>query len=47
MYWYKKWNPMVLNKTTTKSSSKLDFYQYYENSGTAAKTATYKKKAKE
>ena len=36
------WNPMVLNKTTTKSYSKMDFYQYYdENSTSPAGTNLY------
>lgn len=36
------WNPMVLNKTTTKSYSKMDFYQYYDaNSTTIASTILY------
>ncbi len=39
------WNPIVLNKTTTKSYSKMDFYQYYDSSSTLyAKTQLYKAK---
>jgi len=39
------WNPMVLNRTTTKSYSKMDFYQYYDTSSTAnAYTQLYKAK---
>lgn len=36
------WNPMVLNKTTTKSQSKMDFYQVYEsNTNMVAQTIRY------
>lgn len=36
------WNPMVLNKTTTKSYSKMDFYQYYDvNTISIAGTIVY------
>ena len=39
------WNPMVLNQTTTKSYSKMDFYQYYDSStNTLAYTERYKAK---
>ena len=36
-------NPMKMTKTTTKSSSKMDFYQYYDpSSNTIAYTCLYK-----
>jgi len=39
------WNPIVLNKTTTKSYSKMDFYQYYDSSSNLyAYTERYKAK---
>lgn len=39
------WNPIVLNKTTIKSQSKMDFYQYYDSSSsTYAYTELYKAK---
>lgn len=35
-------NPMTMSKTTTKSSSKMDFYQYSDaNSSTIARTYSY------
>jgi hypothetical protein len=36
-------NPLVISKTTVKSSSKIDFYQKYANDGYVASTSVFRK----
>lgn len=36
-------NPLIISRTTVKSSSKIDFYQKYINDGTVASTSVFRK----
>ncbi|RSD21090.1 hypothetical protein [Mesobacillus subterraneus] len=36
-------NPLIISKTTVKSSSKMDFYQNYVNNGIYASTSVFRK----